>query len=117
MRLPALDGWNWGYEKFTRRAEDWAMVGVLALVQKAGDGTVGDVRIALTNMGSTPLRASAAEGALRGRPLDAGSIAEAAGHAAEGTSPPADRNASAEYKRHLAQVLTKRALTTAAGRS
>jgi carbon-monoxide dehydrogenase medium subunit len=115
VRLPALDGWNWGYEKFTRRAEDWAMVGVLALVQKAGDGTVGDVRIALTNMGSTPLRASAAEEALRGRPLDASSIAEAAGHAAEGTSPPADRNASADYKRHLAQVLTKRALTTAMG--
>jgi carbon-monoxide dehydrogenase medium subunit len=75
VRLPALDGWGWGYEKFTRRAEDWAMVGVLALVQKAGDGTVGDVRIALTNMGSTPLRASAAEAALRGRPLDATSIA------------------------------------------
>ena len=115
VRLPALDGWGWGYEKFTRRAEDWAMVGVLALVQKAGDGTVGDVRIALTNMGSTPLRASAAEAALRGRPLDATSIAEAAAHAAEGTSPPADRNASADYKRHLAQALTKRALTTAAG--
>jgi carbon-monoxide dehydrogenase medium subunit len=117
VRLPALDGWSWGYEKFTRRAEDWAMVGVLALVQKAGDGTVGDVRIALTNMGSTPLRASAAEAALRGRPLDAATIAEAAGHAAEGTSPPADRNASADYKRHLAQALTKRALTTAAGGS
>lgn len=117
VRLPALDGWGWGYEKFTRRAEDWAMVGVLALVRKAGDGTVADVRIALTNMGSTPLRASAAEEALRGRALEAGAIAEAAGHAAEGTSPPADRNASAEYKRHLAQVLTKRALTTAMGRS
>ena len=115
VRLPALDGFGWGYQKFTRRAEDWAMVGVLALVQKAGDGTVGDVRIALTNMGSTPLRASAAEEALRGRPLDAASIKEAAGHAAEGTSPPADRNASADYKRHLAQALTKRALTTAAG--
>ncbi len=115
VRLPALDGFGWGYQKFTRRAEDWAMVGVLALVQKAGDGTVGDVRIALTNMGSTPLRASAAEEALRGRPLDAESIAQAAAHAAEGTSPPADRNASADYKRHLAQALTKRALTTAAG--
>ena len=115
VRLPALEGFAWGYEKFTRRAEDWAMVGVLALVQKAGDGTVGDVRIALTNMGSTPLRASAAEEALRGRPLDAESIAQAAAHAAEGTSPPADRNASADYKRHLAQALTKRALTTAAG--
>jgi carbon-monoxide dehydrogenase medium subunit len=115
VRLPALDGWGWGYEKFTRRAEDWAMVGILALVRRAEDGTVGDVRIGMTNMGSTPLRASAAEDALRGRPLDAESIAEAARHAAEGTSPPADRNASVDYKRHLAQALTKRALATAAG--
>ncbi len=76
---------------------------------------MGDVRIGMTNMGSTPLRASAAEDALRGRPLDAESIAEAARHAAEGTSPPADRNASVDYKRHLAQALTKRALATAAG--
>ena len=67
VRLPATDGWGYGYEKFTRRAEDWAMVGVCALVKKAGDGSCEDVRIGLTHMGSTPLRATAAEEALRGK--------------------------------------------------
>jgi carbon-monoxide dehydrogenase medium subunit len=113
-RVPALDGYGFGYEKFTRRAEDWAMVGVCALV-KAGDGSCEDVRIGLTHMGSTPLRASAAEEALRGQPLDADSIARAAAQAAEGTEPPGDLNATPEYKRHLARTLTRRALMEAAG--
>jgi carbon-monoxide dehydrogenase medium subunit len=115
VHLPVADGWGHGYEKFTRRAEDWAMVGVCALVKKAGDGTAEDVRIGLTNMGSTPLRATAAEEALRGKPLDSDSIAAAASQAAEGTDPPADLNATSEYKRHLARVLTRRALEAAAG--
>jgi carbon-monoxide dehydrogenase medium subunit len=115
VRLPALDGYGFGYHKFNRRQEDWAMVAVGALVKKAADGTCEDVRIGLTHMSSVPLRATAAEAALRGRPLDAGSIAAAAEQAAEGTEPPADLNASADYKRHLARVLTKRALTDAAG--
>jgi aerobic carbon-monoxide dehydrogenase medium subunit len=115
VRLPALDGWGWGYEKFTRRAEDWAMVGVCALVKKGAGGECEDVRIGLTHMASTPLRATASEAALRGRPLDAGSIAAAAEQAAEGTEPPGDLNASPDYKRHLARVLTRRALEQAAG--
>ena len=115
VRLPALDGYGFGYHKFNRRQEDWAMVAVGALVKKAADGTCEDVRIGLTHMSSVPLRATAAEAALRGRPLDAGSIAAAAEQAAEGTEPPADLNATADYKRHLARVLTKRALTDAAG--
>lgn len=115
VRLPALDGWSFGYEKFTRRAEDWAMVGVCALVKKGADGSCEDVRIGLTHMGSTALRASAAEQALRGQALDAGSIASAAEHAAEGTEPPGDLNATPDYKRHLARVLTRRALEEAAG--
>ena len=114
VRLPALDGYGFGYHKFNRRQEDWAMVAVGALVKKAADGTCEDVRIGLTHMSSVPLRATAAEAALRGRPLDADSIAAAAAQAAEGTEPPADLNASADYKRHLARVLTKRALTDAA---
>jgi carbon-monoxide dehydrogenase medium subunit len=114
VRIPALDGWSHGYEKFTRRAEDWAMVGVCALVKRAGDGSCEDVRIGLTNMGSTPLRASAAEEALRGGPLDAGAIARAAEQAAEGTDPPGDLNATSDYKRHLARVLCRRALERAA---
>ena len=62
VRVPSFDGWGSSYQKFTRRAEDWAMVGVCAMVKKAGDGSVEDVRIALTNMGSTPLRATAVGG-------------------------------------------------------
>jgi carbon-monoxide dehydrogenase medium subunit len=115
IRLPAMDGWGHGYEKFNRRAEDWAMVGVVALVRKAADGSCEDVRIGLTHMGSTPLRATAAEDALRGRGLDAQGIATAAEQAAEGTDPPGDLNATPEYKRHLARVLTRRALEQAAG--
>ena len=114
VRIPALAGYGYGYEKFNRRAEDWAMVGVAALV-KASDGVCEDVRIGLTHMAATPLRASAAEDALRGQPLDAEHIAAAAQLAAEGTSPVSDLNASPDYKRHLARVLTRRALTTASG--
>jgi carbon-monoxide dehydrogenase medium subunit len=114
VRLPATDEWGYGYQKFTRRAEDWAMVGACALVKRAGDGSCEDVRIGLTHMGSTPLRATAAEEALRGQSLDEGSIAGAAELAAEGTEPPGDLNATPDYKRHLARVLTRRALETAA---
>jgi aerobic carbon-monoxide dehydrogenase medium subunit len=114
VSVPTGDGWGFGYQKFNRRVEDWAMVGVCALVRKAGDGSCEDVRIGLTNMGSTPLRATAAEDALRGGALDADAIGRAAALAAEGTDPPADLNASSDYKRHLAQVLTGRALTEAA---
>ena len=115
VRIPALDGWGYGYQKFNRRAEDWAMVGVVALVRKAGDGSCEDVRVGLTHMGSIPLRASATEQALRGQGLDAQSIARAADQAAEGTDPPGDLNATPDYKRHLARVLTRRALEQAAG--
>jgi carbon-monoxide dehydrogenase medium subunit len=114
VRLPAADGWGYGYEKFTRRAEDWAMVGVCALVKKGGDGSCEDVRIGLTHMASTPLRATAAEDALRGGALDEAGIAAAAERAAEGTDPPGDLNATPDYKRHLARVLTRRALEAAA---
>lgn len=113
VRIPALEGYGYGYEKFNRRQEDWAMVAVSALVKKGGDGTCADVRVGLTHMGSTPLRATAVEDALRGQPLTADSIAAAAENAAEGTEPPSDLNASQDYKRHLARVLTKRALTAA----
>ncbi|MBI5105545.1 MAG: xanthine dehydrogenase family protein subunit M [Solirubrobacterales bacterium] len=114
IRLPSQDGWGGAYEKFTRRAEDWAMVGVLAAVKKGADGSCEDVRIGLTNMGSTPLRATAAEEALRGGGLDVDAIARAAEQAAEGTDPPADLNATSDYKRHLARVLCRRALEKAA---
>jgi carbon-monoxide dehydrogenase medium subunit len=112
VRLPAMDGYGFAYDKFTRRAEDWAMVGVCALVKVSG-GQVEDARVAFTNMADTPVRAEAVESALRGQGVDA--IASAAEAAAEGLNPPADLNATADYKRHLARVLTRRALQTAAG--
>jgi carbon-monoxide dehydrogenase medium subunit len=113
VSLPLMDGYGYGYQKFNRRQEDWAMVAVCALVRKGADGSCEDVRIGLTHMASTPLRATAAENALRGQALSADSIAAAAEQAAEGTEPPADLNASADYKRHLARVLTRRALEAA----
>ena len=114
VNYPALDGYGFGYQKFNRRQEDWAMVAVAALVKKAGDGSCEDVRIGLTHMSSVPLRATAAEAALRGQPLSAENIAAAAEMAGEGTNPPSDLNASADYKRHLARVLCRRALEEAA---
>jgi carbon-monoxide dehydrogenase medium subunit len=114
VRLPALDGWGHGYRKFNRRAEDWAMVAVCALVRAEG-GVCSDVRVSMVNMGGVPLRAGATEAALRGQPLTEESIVSAADQAAEGTDPPGDLNASAAYKCHLARVLTRRALADAAG--
>ena len=114
VRLPALDGYGFAYQKFNRRHEDWAMVAVAAWIRRGADGSCEDVRIGLTHMGSTPLRATATEEALRGGPLDEGAISRAAELAAESTEPPADLNPSADYKRHLARVLCRRALTEAA---
>ncbi len=114
VRMPAFDGWGYSYQKFNRRSEDWAMVAVSAIVKQSGD-VCEDVRVGLTNMSSVPLRAGAVEEALRGQPLNADTIAKAAEQAAEGTDPPADLNASADYKRHLARVLCRRALEQAAG--
>jgi aerobic carbon-monoxide dehydrogenase medium subunit len=112
IRIPVLDGWGYGHHKFNRRSEDWAMVGVCVVVRSAG-GTCEDVRIGLTSMGSVPLRATAAEEALRGQELSDENIAAAAQLAADGTNPPSDLNATVEYKRHLARVLARRAITDA----
>ena len=116
VSIPSLDGWGFGYQKFNRRSEDWAMVAVSAVVKASGD-TCEDVRVGLTHMGSVPLRATAVEDALRGESLNPERIAAAAEEAAAGTDPPADLNASADYKRHLARVLCRRALEEAAGLS
>ncbi len=104
VRVPKLGAAGWSYVKMNRRAQDWATVAVAA-VARNGDGTA----IALTNMGATPLRATAAEQALAGGV----SIADAAALAAEGTEPPSDHAASSEFRRHLARVLTRRALEEA----
>jgi carbon-monoxide dehydrogenase medium subunit len=114
VRFPSLAGYGHSYVKFTRRAEDWAMVGVAAAVRAEG-GTFSEVRIGLTHMGTTPLRATQVEQALVGQPVDASRIKAACEAAAEGTDPPGDLNATPDYKRHLARVLVARAVSKAAG--
>jgi aerobic carbon-monoxide dehydrogenase medium subunit len=114
IRVPRLGpNTGWSYKKFNRRAQDWAVVGIAAVVERS-DGNISAARIGLTNMGSTPLRASAAESALSG--ADASSVAGATQNADEGTSPASDIAASSEYRRHLARVLSRRAVEEALGR-
>ncbi|CAN5831262.1 MAG: xanthine dehydrogenase family protein subunit M [Actinomycetota bacterium] len=109
---PQGSGWGYHYEKFNRVAQAWAIVASCALVRR-DNGTIREARVALTNMGPTPVRATATESALAGAALDA--VADAAARAADGTDPPTDLNAKPDYRRHLAQVLTRRALERALG--
>jgi aerobic carbon-monoxide dehydrogenase medium subunit len=113
VRVPKLgSGWGYRYEKFHRVAQSWAIVGVAAVVHRS-NGTIEAARVGLTNMGSTPLRARATEQALAGGAVDG--IGAAAERAADGTSPASDLGGQADYRQHLARVLTRRALTAAAG--
>jgi carbon-monoxide dehydrogenase medium subunit len=109
VRVPKREGWASHYEKFNRVAQAWALVGVAALVRR-DNGTIAEARVGLTNMAATPVRAAAVESALRGAPADAATVTAAAAGAAEGTSPSDDLSASAGYRRHLATVLTERAV-------
>ncbi|MBA2317650.1 MAG: xanthine dehydrogenase family protein subunit M [Euzebyales bacterium] len=114
VRVPKSGGtWGYAYEKFNRVAQAWAIVGAAAMVRR-DNGAIAEARVGLTHMGTVPLRATATEQALSGADASADRIAEAAHHAADGTSPPADLNAQADYRRHLARVLTRRALVRAA---
>jgi carbon-monoxide dehydrogenase medium subunit len=115
VRVPKLGGAGWSYQKFHRRALDWAIVGVAAVVDRS-DGSIGSARIGLTNMGMTPLRATAVEQALAGGGTDRDALATAAENAPEGTSPPSDTNASAEYRRELSKILVRRAVEEALAR-
>jgi carbon-monoxide dehydrogenase medium subunit len=112
VRVPKHTGWGAAYEKFNRVAQAWSIVGVAAAVRVQG-GSIAEARVALTNMGSVPVRASAVEQALVGQPATADAIRAAAASAADGTTPPVDANADADYRRHLAGVLTRRALEAA----
>jgi carbon-monoxide dehydrogenase medium subunit len=107
VRVPKREGWASHYEKFNRVAQAWALVAVAALVRR-DNGGIAEVRIGLSNMAATPVRATAVEAALRDTKPDA--VADAATHAADGTSPADDLSASAGYRRHLATVLTERAI-------
>lgn len=108
------EGWSTHYEKFNRVAQAWSIVGVAAAVRRA-NGSIAEARIGLTNMGSTPLRARAAEQALAGAAASVAAVTEACARAAEGTSPASDLSARADYREHLAAVLTRRAVLAAAG--
>jgi carbon-monoxide dehydrogenase medium subunit len=111
IRIPKLGSWTgWSYLKFTRRAQDWATVGVAAVVRHEHEASVQEARIALTNMGATPLRATAAEQALVAGEEDP------AAHMADGTAPPSDVSASGEFRSHLARVVGKRAIEEALSR-
>jgi aerobic carbon-monoxide dehydrogenase medium subunit len=114
IRVPKLDGWGYRYEKFHLTAQCWAIVGVAAVARRA-DGHVAEARVGLTNMGSVPVRARAAEAAAAGAQASAEALAEAGARADEDTNPPDDLRAAADYRRHLARVLTGRALAAAAG--
>jgi aerobic carbon-monoxide dehydrogenase medium subunit len=115
IRVPKLRGtWGMHYEKFNRVAQAWSIVAVAAVVRRE-EGRIAEARIGLTNMGPTPLRAYAVEAALVDVEATPEAVAAAAEHAAEGTSPSSDLNAQADYRQHLATVLTRRAVTVAAG--
>ena len=115
VRVPKFGaGWGYRYEKFSRVAQSWAIVGVAAAVRR-DNGSIAEARVALTNMGATPVRAVGVEVALAGASLDV--ISAASERAAEGASPPSDLNGKADYREHLARVLTRRAVTAAAGGS
>ncbi len=113
-KLGASGGWGYRYEKFHRTAQAWAIVGVAAAVRR-GNGQVTEARVGLTNMGMVPVRATAVEPAAAGAPATAEALQQAASHAGDGGDPPSDLNGSPEYRRHLARVLTGRALAAAAG--
>lgn len=115
VRVPKLGGdWGYRYEKFHRTAQAWAIVGVAALARRS-NGHVAEARVGLTNMGSVPVRASAVEAAAAGAEATRDALNAAAASAADGTEPPADLHGAPDYRRHLARVLTGRALAAAAG--
>ena len=114
VRVPKHTGWGAHYEKFSRVAQQWSIVAVAATVRVEG-GAIVQARVALTNMGPVPIRATAAEQALVGLTADALAIAAVVADIAEGTRPPSDLNGDADYRRHLASVLARRAVLAAAG--
>ncbi len=113
IRFPKYTGWRHHYEKFNRTAQAWSMVAV-AVALKVEGVTISEARIGLTNMGSTPIRAGAVEQALVGQPASEEAARAAAEHATAGTAAPSDADADADYREHLARILTGRAVLVAA---
>lgn len=113
VRVPKHTGWGAHYEKFSRVAQQWAIVGVAVCV-RVDSGSITQARVALTNMGPVPVRALAVEQSLVGVAVDASAIASAVAGIADGTQPPSDLNGDGDYRRHLAAVLARRAVLAAA---
>ena len=114
IRIPKHTGWGSHYEKFVRVSHQWSIVGIAVALRVEG-GSIAEAKVGLTNMGSTPLRANGVEEALVGAELSDAALRAACAAAAEGTNPPSDLNGDADYRRHLATVLTRRAVLAAAG--
>ena len=114
IRVPKHTGWGAHYEKFVRVSHQWSIVAIAATVRTEG-GTIAEARVGLTNMGSTPLRAKAVEEALVGAQATDEAVRAAVAAVAEGTNPPSDLNGDSDYRKHLATVLTRRAVLAAAG--
>jgi carbon-monoxide dehydrogenase medium subunit len=114
VRVPKHTGWGAHYEKFSRVAQQWSIVAVAATVRVEG-GTIAQARVAMTNMGSGPIRATSTEAALLGVAVDASAIGSAVAGIAGGTQPPSDLNGDDDYRRHLAPVLARRSVLAAAG--
>ena len=112
VRIPKKTGWLSDYQKFVRVAQQWSIVGVAATM-RIENGLIAEARVGLTNMGSVPLRALSVEQALVGCVPTEDAIALATASVADGTNPPSDINGDSDYRRHLATVLTKRALVAA----
>ncbi|MCY7397049.1 MAG: xanthine dehydrogenase family protein subunit M [Nocardioides sp.] len=114
IRVPKHTGWGAHYAKFVRVAHQWPIVAIAATVRVEG-GTIAEARVGMTNMGSTPLRARSVEEALTGQPPTDEAVRVAAAMAADGTTPPSDLNGDSSYRKHLATVMTRRAVLAAAG--
>ena len=114
VTIPKHTGWGSHYEKFVRVSHQWAILGIAAAVRTEG-GSIAEAKVGLTNMGSTPLRATSVEQALVGRAATEEAVAEVCAQVGEGTDPPSDLNGQADYRRHVAGVLTRRAVLAAAG--
>lgn len=114
VEIPKHTGWGSRYEKFVRVSHQWAIIGIAAAVRVEG-GTIAEAKVGLTNMGATPLRATAVEEALVGKEATEDAVAEACAQVGEGTDPPSDLNGQADYRKHVAGVLTRRAVVAAAG--
>ena len=106
-------GAGWSFQEISRRQGDFALVGTATRLQLAADGTVADVRLAFTGVASTPVRIAAAEQALVGQRPDADAFAAAGAIVSGALEPPADVHATADYRRHVAGVLTRRTLARA----